>query len=450
MHLVKGKLMLLVAAVLLVWSVPAAAQNATTVSGDGGFNMERAVIKALRDNPSIQSAKAGDLAAEESRKSALGGFGPSLTGSYGYLKSDHDKPRKDFIQYDENLFSLGLNLSQPLFKGFSVLSTYQKSVLEKDQAAAQVDNSELKLILLVQENFLKLLAARENQRSAADQLERLQSQLKVTQAFYDVGLNPRIDVLQAERDVSDAEDKLLQAENDVQTQIARLNTLLNLPLDASQPYLGSLDFVPFGLTLEECLDRAYRQRPDIVIAQKAIDVAREDRTLAQSSFYPQVDADVDFSRKGDDPMVDGSSNMSTEFSEWSVGVTASWNLFNSGQDYYKQSSAAQVVNKVVADEADLRQEVAFEVKSRHLKLSEAAKRIKVAQKTVEQAKEAYRMAVARYQAQVGTNTDVLDAQASLTSAEAALTSAQADYLVALASLYVSIGEKNPSLRMAAQ
>ena len=141
--------------------------------------------------------------------------------------------------------------------------------------------------------------------------------------------------------------------------------------------------------------------------------------------------------------------MSTEFSEWSVGVSAKWNLFDSGKDYYAQSAAAQVVNRVMADEANLRQEVAFEVKSRHLKLSEAAKRIKVAQKTVDQAAEAYRMAVARYQAQVGTNTDVLDAQASLTSAEAALTSAQAEYLVALASLYVSIGDKNPSLHMTA-
>jgi outer membrane protein len=452
MHVVKQKFLLpLTLAAVLVWSSAAAAANATMPDAGiaGGYNLEQAVLKALQDNPSIRAAKAGDLAAEESRKAARGGFGPSLTGSYGYLKSDHDKPRRDFVQYEDNLYTLGVNLTQPLFTGFNVLSTYQKAALEKEQAAAQVDNAELQLILLVQENFLQLLAARENQRSAADQLERLQSQLKVTQAFYDVGLNPRIDVLQAERDVSDAEDKLLQAENSVQTQIARLNTLLNLPLDASASYLGRLDFVPFSLTLEECLERAYRRRPDIFIAQKAIEVARKDRTIAQSGFYPQIGAEADYSRKGDNPVVDGSSAMSTEFSEWSVGVSAKWNLFDSGKDYYAQSAAAQVVNRVMADEANLRQEVAFEVKSRHLKLSEAAKRIKVAQKTVDQAAEAYRMAVARYQAQVGTNTDVLDAQASLTSAEAALTSAQAEYLVALASLYVSIGDKNPSLHMTA-
>ena len=137
----------------------------------GGYNLEQAVLKALQDNPSIRAAKAGDLAAEESRKAARGGFGPSLTGSYGYLKSDHDKPRRDFVQYEDNLYTLGVNLTQPLFTGFNVLSTYQKAALEKEQAAAQVDNAELQLILLVQENFLQLLAARENQRSAADQLE---------------------------------------------------------------------------------------------------------------------------------------------------------------------------------------------------------------------------------------------------------------------------------------
>jgi outer membrane protein TolC len=55
------------------------------------------------------------------------------------------------------------------------------------------------------------------------------------------------------------------------------------------------------------------------------------------------------------------------------------------------------------------------------------------------------MALARYQAQVGTNIDVLDAQAQLTQSEADLTQALSDYQIALARIFVSMGDKNPGL-----
>ena len=98
-----------------------------------------------------------------------------------------------------------------------------------------------------------------------------------------------------------------------------------------------------------------------------------------------------------------------------------------------------------SEEANARQEATFEVKSNHLKIKEAAARISVTRKALEEAREGYRMAVARYQAQVGTNTDVLDAQARVTRSEADLTEALADYQIALSKIFVSMGEKNPSL-----
>ena len=57
-------------------------------------------------------------------------------------------------------------------------------------------------------------------------LERLREQLRITRAFYEVGLRPKLDLLQAEVDVSTAESTLIQAENVRDTAQARLNTLL--------------------------------------------------------------------------------------------------------------------------------------------------------------------------------------------------------------------------------
>ena len=46
------------------------------------------------------------------------------------------------------------------------------------------------------------LKSRADVKSNKDSVARLDSQLKVTRAFYDVGLRPRLDVLQAESDLA--------------------------------------------------------------------------------------------------------------------------------------------------------------------------------------------------------------------------------------------------------
>jgi outer membrane protein len=138
--------------------------------------------------------------------------------------------------------------------------------------------------------------------------------------------------------------------------------------------------------------------------------------------------------------------MDTEFSEWSVGVSANWTLWEWGKTYYAVKQAKQNVRSLIAEAENTKQEATFDVKSNHLNIRKAAESIKVNRKAVEAAQEGYRMAVARYQAQVGTNTDVLDAQERLTTAEAGLITALADYRIALSKMFVAMGEQNPALQ----
>jgi outer membrane protein len=252
-------------------------------------------------------------------------------------------------------------------------------------------------------------------------------------------------VLQAESRLAQAENTLVQANNTVDTQIARLNTLLNIPLSANVEYVGKLEYAPFSLSFEDCLDRAYEQRPDLEIAKKSVMIAAKDKKINDSEFWPQVAANFDWTTTGDDPTVSGYSSGSTGFSQWSVGVGATWKFFESGKVYYASRQAQERVNQLVAEADNTRQEASFEVKSNHLDIDDAAERIIVARKALVASRESYRMALARYQAQVGTNIDVLDAQAQLTQSEADLTQALSDYQIALARIFVSMGEKNPGL-----
>ncbi len=444
----------------------------TPPQDDTAFDMGKSAQRGLDANPQMQSARALYTGSEQSRRQALANFGPVGTVSYGYQRTDAQvysptsvtdpataainaatgsslstsRVSAPKIGYWQNLYQLQLVVTQPLFTGFRLLSSYQKAELTKEQAEANIKYSELTLVKSVQKAFLALLQARANVQSNKDSVARLESQYKVAQAYYDVGLKPRLDVLQAESDLAAAEQSLLSAQNSVLVQTAQLNSLLNLPLNQNTNYVGELTYLPFNMSIEDCLDAAYKQRPDLYMGVKSVQIAERDAKIALSTIYPQVQAQATYTKQGDKPdltLEDHSGDTTPDASTFSV--TASWQAWDWGSTYFGYRAARENVKKLQADLAQQRLTVGYEVKTDYLNIQDAAKRISVARTALEASKEGYRMAVARYQAQVGTSTDVLDAQSRVSTAEFNLTQALTDYQSALADIYAAMGIKNLSL-----
>lgn len=411
------------------------------------MTMSDAVQRALAHNPSLGAQEATSRASEEGRKSARGQFGPKLSLSYQAYKQERESSPSTSSGRTPRLgtWSMGVDISQPIFQGFRLLAQYQKAALQAESDRAALRQAELTMTGEVQKAFLSYLQAEENVRSEQDALARLRDQLRITQAFYDVGLRPRLDVLQAEVDVSNAENLLIQAENTRDTAQAQLNTLVGLPVTARVPYSGQLAHVPFSRSLEQCLAAAYRQRPDLYIAAKTVAIAGKSRQEVQSEYYPQVEAYYNVSRQGNtfDLQRSGENGSSTQV--WEVGISATWDVFQWGTTYYADKQYGWLVTKTRYEEEQLKLDVGYEIKTRLLDVREAEKRIAVASKSVAQATEAYHVALAQYQEQVGTNFDVLNASANLTAAQASLTGARADDLTALSQLYVAMGEFRPDI-----
>lgn len=403
------------------------------------YTLEMAVQKALAQNPTITGAEAGIKAAEANRKSVRGAFGPSLDMNYSFTK---------YHTNDNNAYSVAywdMALTQPIFTGFNLLSSYQKAALEEERQSAILDNTRLQLTLNVQEHFFLYLKARDDIRSAQDSVARLAEQLKITTAFYKVGLRPHLDVLQAQVNLSEAENQLIVAEHAAAVQHAQLNTLLAIPVNEETIFLGQLEAIPFHQSFEQCLEQAYRLRPDMLMAKKTIEIASQDIKIAESAYYPQLNATLNWNSEDYNYSPSTSSYSDNNTRSWELGLSATWNIFNWGTTSNNVLKNKHLLSQTKAEESTLRNNIASEIKTRILALTESAKRIAVAETTLAQANEAYRTALARYQAQVGTNIDVLDAQAALTSAEAQLTTAKATYLVALAALNAATGRLLPDL-----
>ncbi|WP_304044913.1 TolC family protein [Desulfovibrio piger] len=431
-----------------VYTGQRSAETADRPVAGKSIGMSDAVEHALRFNPGLGAQEAESRSSEEGRKSARGAFGPRLGVSYSATKTESKRdpsPTMGTTNPKMGVYSWGIEVTQPIFQGFRLLSTYQKAALQADSDKASLRKAELDMTEQVQTAFLEYLKAGENTRSMRDSLTRLREQLRIAQAYFEVGLSPRLDVLQAEVDVSEAESLLIEAENTQATALAKLNTLLGFDATAVNTYTGTLKEVGFRYTLEQCLELAYRQRPDLYVAQKAVEIARKSQKEVQSDYYPQIEGYYSMTQSGNTPGMQRSGENGSHVTNWEVGAQATWNVFEWGTTYYADKQAGWQVTKMRYEQENLKLEVGYDIKSKYLAVQEARKRIAVAQNSVAQATEAYNVALARYHEHVGTNFDVLDASANLTSAQSSLTGAKADYLTALSQIYVAMGEYHPDL-----
>lgn len=405
--------------------------------------MKQAVEIGLNSNPSILAAREALAASEYGVKAAKASFGPSFSTQYGYTRLDERPQFSGVTSGTLDNWELQFSIYQPLFTGFNLLTTYEKSLLQKEQAQSQIDNAELQLAIAIQNSFMTLLQARENVRSAEDSLTRLMSHLKVNTAFYEVGLRPKLDVLQAEVDVAKAEQTLVAAINAVDTVTAQLNTFLGKSVGDDIVYEGALEYFPIRLTFEDSLYRAGQKRPDLIIARQTVMLAEKDVVLAGVPYYPQVGAELNYVRSGEDPMVRGGRYHTA--SDWNAQLGMKWTFFEWGKTQYGEQQAKRNVSRLAQEYQNLANEIAFEVKRALLQTQEAEKRIAAAKQGLVAARESFRMATARYEAQVGTNTDVLDALAAQTASESSLNEALADYNRAVIGLYGAMGAKTPEV-----
>ncbi|ACV69723.1 TolC family protein [Desulfohalobium retbaense] len=410
---------------------------------DAALTLGQAVQTALEDNHRLEAAGARVRGAQAGVKAKRGSLGPSAKVDYGYTRLDEEPTAFGIQSGEQNQWDAHLNVSQPLFTGLWLLSGYQKAQLESDRARLELQDLRLTVALQVQTAFLDLIKARENVTIAQDALRQLRAQRDVAQSFYEVGVKPKLDVLQAEVDVAGAEQDLLAAQNRVQTQKARLNTLLGRPAQSEVTYTGSLDFTPFPLPLKTCMAIAKKHRPDLALAQKSVQIGEKAVREIASARYPQISANYDYYRAGDTPAVDG--NEYQDPSEWRLSARMQWEIFNSGNTTYQIAQAREQVQGLQAEARNADTEAQYEVKAAFLRLEQAQKQIRVARKAIQEAEEGYRIAQERYANQVGTNTDVLNAQARLTQSRGRLTTAMADYQQAMAQLFNAMGLLRPAL-----
>lgn len=276
---------------------------------------------------------------------------------------------------------------------------------------------------------------------ATESVESFEQHLGRAEIYYKAGVRTKIDVINAEVELSNARMSLLRAEYNLKLARVALEQVLGNKPNAGKYVLVSakvdLDNVidsmpPVPFSLDSAVWEALELRPDINQLKNIVEASRANLKRSKGSYWPAIVADAKYN--------DYDTTLSLYKDSWEVGVAASWELFSG---FETKGEVAEAMGRYLESSAqlqDLEFAVVREVTDSFLKTEENRESVKIALQTLELAKENVQLAEKRYESGSYDVIEFNDAQLSLTRTRSELVATYYGYLTAFAGIEYSVGK----------
>lgn len=390
------------------------------------LSLSDSVALALKNNPSIKMAQSDKDKSQWSVSEAQAGRMPTVSLGNSYSLKDHNPAGTDDL-------SGSLRMNWQLYSGGRVegqIDQAKRGVgvadlgVEKTKQQLKLDTTTAYFTILQTKNLVEV-----NQQSVSN----LQEHLNSVQAKYDVGVVAKSDVLRAEVELANAQQNLIKAQNNYDLAVAGLLNAMTIDPGTELALTDTLSYNKYDKTLDDSLQAA-QTRPDVAQAEENVKISETAIKMAKSGKLPSVSLSASNGWNGS--VLPGSGD-----DDWSVGLSASWSIFDAGSTSAKVKQADASLDKAKEQLVQVKNSAALEVRQNYLSMQEAEKRIDTNKVAVGKAEEDLVIAREKYNAGVGTNLDVIDAQLALTQAKTNEIQALFDYNVNVAKIDKAIGLK---------
>lgn len=390
---------------------------------DQQISLQQAVELAIRNNQNLQEARLNLERSQKELREAKAALYPRFGAELNFSEAESTESAISLeLARQQGNGSIDEDISTTSFDGSLNLTydVYTGGLRGADikRAEQQVRFSKLDLERITFEIRFEAIRDYYNLQNADSQVEieqaavdEAQQTLQDAQLLQQAGIGTNFDVIRAEVELANAQQRLATVTAEQSTARRQLATTLSV---GQQVDLKTADQVkPAGtwqFSLEESIVTAYKNRAELEQLLVEKEINQKQKQIALSAVRPQLSllASYNILDVGDDnvSLTDG----------YSVGARLSWDLYDGGaaSARAKQSETDIAINE--AQFADQRHEIRLEVEQGYFSLAASRGNITTSQKALELANESLNLARMRFQSGVGTQTDVIQAQSELTTA----------------------------------
>ncbi len=396
-------------------AAPVKAQTATNTA-PVRLTLQQAVETALRQNPQIAIANLNMLESRESSNVARSALLPQVQLSAsdkvtrGNIEGIFGRKIPGFADHTGPFWAgqAGPSFSATVFD-LTLWRRWQAAKESVQTSAAQTTTARELNAQLVVSQYLGGLRAAADVKAAKSRLELSQALFNLASDLQKSGVGTGIDTLRANVQFQNERQRLSEAESQYSIALYGLTKLLNM--DPNQP-IELADEASFfetpAIDADQNLEQAFAARPELRAVASQIRAAELQKQAARNQRLPKLSVNGGWSLQGVTP--------SSMIPAYQYGASIDVPLFTGGRIEAETAIRDIEVKKLTQTEREIRNQVAFEVKTSMTQIRSAQVQVEAANLGVQLAREGVTQAEDRFRAGVANNIEVITAQDELARA----------------------------------
>jgi outer membrane protein TolC len=372
----------------------------------------------LKYNLGVILSTEGNQAARGARIRALSELLPNLSARFGESVQQVSLAQFGFPA----TFAGGKEVIGP-FAYFDARAVFTQNVfdytaMKNERAArenvksAQFDyqNARDLVVLVSGASYLQAVASSARVDAAQAELTTATTVYKQAVDMKAAGVVPAIEVLRAQVQMQQQQQRLLAAKNEFERSKLNLARVIGLPTAQAFTLSDKIPYAPLPpLTLEQELQRAFENRSDYKAAESRVKAAELSRKAAVGERLPTLGVNGDFGDIGPHPTKSNGT--------FTAAAALKVPIFQGGKAKGDIIQAESQLKQRQAELDNLRGQIEYDLRTAFLDVQTAADEINVATSSLQLAHEQLGQSEDRFRAGVADNLEVVQAQQAVAVAD---------------------------------
>ena len=379
---------------------------------------------------------------EASVQQMIGGIQPQmqsgLTDLAGNLNAIGTGIVDAFRTDTRNIWAGSILLTQPLFMGGAIVAMNKMADIAEDMSANSTEMRRQSTLYNIDRAYWQVVSLTHKKRLAEGYRDLIKKLDDDVNKMIQEGVATRSDGLSVSVKVNEAEMALVRVNDGLVLSKMLLCQLCGLPVN-EQIMLAdenAENIAVVQLTALPDVETAEQHRPELKMMQNTVDLSRQMTNVLKAGNLPQVLLTGGYAISNPN-VLNGFEKKFGGF--WNVGLLVRVPVWNWGDVKYKVRASKGATTMANLELDDAREMIELQVNQNSYKLTEANKKLAMAQANIKRAEENLRTADIGFQEGVITPATVMEAQTAWLQAQSQIIDAEIDVKLSQVEMQKTLG-----------